>query len=259
MKRSRSRRTPWSASTSLQEPSSSHGEGEKRAATTRTPGPNQNRPRRGVEIARAGRRATAFVERRSSLVTLLVLLLTAVGIYLCAWKIRDAQMLAAIGGIFSGVGTLALVVGLWIQVSAARLTSKADLTLRLENRFTCELLNIRSKAARAILEHEDYAAAEDVLGFFETVALLTRRGVLDLEIVWCTFFYWEQRWFEAMRTYVETKRREEDDDAYYQELSWLDRRLRRVQAQESNPEKLDAEEIRRFLKEEQEATEGSRS
>jgi hypothetical protein len=70
-------------------------------------------------------------------------------------------------------------------------------------------------------DHEDHI--EDLLDFFETLGLLTRRRALDKEMVWSTFFYWLYGYWLFSRAFVEAQRAQ--FPARYGDLVWLIREL----------------------------------
>src|SRR5262249_41857473 len=44
--------------------------------------------------------------------------------------------------------------------------------------------------------------ADEVLDFFATMGLMAKRGALDTEMVWHTFFYWIDGYWNAAREYM---------------------------------------------------------
>src|SRR2546426_1166229 len=61
----------------------------------------------------------------------------------------------------------------------------------LEREFNeTRMLQARRGAAMALLHHQQSADLDQVLDFFETIALLVRRKAIDAEMVWHTFYYW---------------------------------------------------------------------
>ena len=61
----------------------------------------------------------------------------------------------------------------------------------LEDEFESpRMWKTRREAAAALLRHQETRAVDDVLDFFETVALLVHRDALDPEMVWNTFYHW---------------------------------------------------------------------
>lgn len=55
----------------------------------------------------------------------------------------------------------------------------------------------RHHAARQLFADRPDAEVEDVLDFLDTLGTLVRRGALDAEMVWATFFYWIYGYWDA--------------------------------------------------------------
>jgi hypothetical protein len=88
----------------------------------------------------------------------------------------------------TSAGTILAFVTFTWQVRRARFNQSIDLLFRLEGDFFGPEKKLqRVKAARDLLAGQSLEA-EPILDFFETMALLLRRGALDKEIVWHTFF-----------------------------------------------------------------------
>jgi hypothetical protein len=83
------------------------------------------------------------------------------------------------------------------QVHRARFNQSIDLLFKLEADFFGAAKRAqRVKAAQDLLAGRSLEA-EPILDFFETMALLLRRGALDREIVCHTFFYWIDHYYAA--------------------------------------------------------------
>ena len=130
-----------------------------------------------------------------------------------------------------------------------------DLVLNFDDRFSNESFRkIRSKAAGSIkLFREDLLTKrkvlgssispedllvkvcnnanikEDVFDFFECVGLVFRRYDLDEELVWSTFFYWVQGYWQAAAEYISITRKSdstiwEDFQHLYHQLSKIEKK-----------------------------------
>src|ERR1035437_9201982 len=101
-------------------------------------------------------------------------------------------------------GAILSIVSLAYQIRRSRFVTSIDILLKFEsNFFGREKREIRSKAARGMLrETADFSEAEDILDFFETIALLVRKGALDSYMVWHTFDYWISRYYEAAKKHI---------------------------------------------------------
>ncbi len=146
--------------------------------------------------------------------------------------------------------TLAFVAFAW-QVHRARFNQSIDLLFRLESDFFGPAKRLqRVKAARGLLDGQSLEA-EPILDFFETMALLLRRGALDKEIVWHTFFYWIDHYYQAAKDSIAL--RQKSDPLVWQDLATFVAILRKLQAERegtSSYKPPSPEEVTRFLEEE---------
>jgi hypothetical protein len=125
---------------------------------------------------------------------------------------------------------LALAAFVW-QVGRARFNQSVDLLFRLEADFFGPAKKAqRARAATDLLVGKSLEA-EPILDFFETMALLLRRGALDEEIVWHTFFYWIDHYYAAACEHIE--QRQVAEPLVWKDLVRLVTRLRRLQASKS--------------------------
>jgi hypothetical protein len=96
---------------------------------------------------------------------------------------------------------VALSALVW-QIHRARFNQSIDLLFKQESDFFGPAKKAqRAKAARDLLAGESLEA-EPILDFFETMALLQRRKALDKEMVWHTFFYWIDHYYEATKDFI---------------------------------------------------------
>ena len=125
---------------------------------------------------------------------------------------------------------LALSAFMW-QVWRARFNQSVDLLFRLEADFFGPAKRAqRAKAAADLLAGKS-PEAEPILDFFETMALLLRRGALDQEIVWHTFFYWIDHYYAAACEHIE--QRQVAEPLIWKDLVAFVGKLRRFQASQT--------------------------
>lgn len=136
-----------------------------------------------------------------------------------------AALIAAVAALISA---LVAVAALWIQERRSRRLLAIELLFKFDDRFNSEAFQrMRTSAAKALQERrEDPAAVDDVLDFFETMGLLARRGVLDMEMLWSTFFTWLDGYWHAAREYF--KDVTADDTTTWTELEYLHSALRAI-------------------------------
>src|SRR5437879_510480 len=110
------------------------------------------------------------------------------------------------------------------EVSLIMLTMGVDALLRLDEVWQSpRLVKIRRKAAKALLEGNPNQSVDEVLDWFETVALLVRRGGFDEEFTWHTFYDWMVHYWCAAKDYIHQE--QEKDPTAWIDLSDLMPRL----------------------------------
>ncbi|MGA2986050.1 MAG: hypothetical protein ABSG32_19775 [Terriglobia bacterium] len=141
-----------------------------------------------------------------------------------------------VGIIAAIVGTLAAVAAALIaayQVHLSRFSLGVDMTLRLDERFESpEFLKKRCAAAYAI-RRKSGSDIEDVLDFFESLGLLTRRRALDQGFVYSTFFYWLHGYASKCQDFIAEQRKQYP--ARYGDLVWLHGKLVAIEESRYGP------------------------
>ncbi len=152
----------------------------------------------------------------------------------------------------SALGTIIALSAFAYQVHRARFNQSVDLLFRLENDFFGPAKRIQRAIACRDLVEGDALEAERLLDFFETMALLLKRGALDPEMVWHTFFYWINHYYQALEPYI--LERQKKDPLLWQDLVSFVQTMQRLQARRlgvGTLPKLAPDEILAFLTEEQ--------
>ncbi len=101
------------------------------------------------------------------------------------------------------------------------------------------------------MQSGEFLEAEPILDFFETMALLVRRGALDTEMVKHTFFYWIDRYYSATIEQIEL--RQATDPLIWRDLTTFVERLRHLNEKQLQhpPAPLTKDSIQAFFIEEQ--------
>jgi hypothetical protein len=88
--------------------------------------------------------------------------------------------------------------------------------------------------------------------FFETIGVLLRRNVLDMEFVWTSFYYWVVHYWEIAEADINAFRKLQDDKTYYNECEYLYLRLIEYDARRTKKQhqRFSQEEHVRFLNQE---------
>ncbi len=158
---------------------------------------------------------------------------------------------AGLTAIFTGA---IAITGIWAlvyakrQLGEARESEKVQHLMRLIEQFESEpMVQSRIAVARRRIAGETYPSeATRILGFFETIALLVRRGFLDEYDVWSSFSYWMFYVYADFKDDIEQDQK--DDSAYYRDFCDLIGRLREIEAEppQSSSDRPSREEIREF-------------
>ena len=157
---------------------------------------------------------------------------------------------------FTFVALVLSLLSLGYQIWRTGLVQAADLLMQFEqNFFGKEKRDQRALAAQNYLRNsEDFKEMEDILDFFETVAMLTRKEALDLYMVWHTFDYWIERYYGIAKPYITL--RQTTDPGVWSDLTWLLPKLIRLHEKSSKTKhaSITPEEKTRFLTEEAQET-----
>jgi hypothetical protein len=132
----------------------------------------------------------------------------------------------------------------------------------LADRFTSDEWRAYRKHSAAVIKAHRHGQsvnlAKDVpvLGFFENMAHLVRRGVLDKEMVWNKFGWYITRYFLGLTSdgnLIAQNRISEGDQTLWEEFEWLNREMLRIYRRRGidieNPE-LTASRINELLEQE---------
>ena len=150
----------------------------------------------------------------------------------------DASVLTALG---SWALVLCALYAVWRQTKVTRDTTSVQLFLNVSNQYQLpEMRRLRGKFAKSLLSSKNKEDMdESVLEFFETLAHLTRRGMLERQMVWNTFSIESRIYWFAAEPYVRTLRGKYNDPTLYEELEWLNRTM--VKMETARRHKTEAE------------------
>ena len=151
---------------------------------------------------------------------------------------------------------IAVTIGIasW-QIRTAKFVSGVDVLLRMEDEFQGEKMLIERKSAASVLLKKPNSTPEDMddlLDFFESLGLLTRRGALDKEMVWNNFFYWAHRYWIAAEDYIAEKQKK--DPTEWENFTKLEKDLIKIEKKHGSTYNLkltkNSPDIKTFLEEE---------
>ena len=107
------------------------------------------------------------------------------------------------------VGTAIALTAFGYQVWRARFNQSIDLLFKLDGDFFGPAKKLQRAKAAIDLQNGRYSEVEPILDFFETMALLVRRGALDKEMVWHTFYYWAEHYYAAAYPHIEARQKQD--------------------------------------------------
>lgn len=120
------------------------------------------------------------------------------------------------------------------------------------------MLSERSALATLILKnasHEEQQEHETVLDFFETVGLLVRRKLIDVEMVWSNFGYYAIRWAKACEPYIKKERElKNNDTTIFEDFMYLTEEMYKMEEAKRKMTRKDVtpddKDMNQFLKDE---------
>ena len=118
---------------------------------------------------------------------------------------------------------ITLSVG-WAQIKANRNVSGLQILLRLEDKYEGrEFLEVRSRLSMQLhsLGVPVPQDAETILDFFETLGHLSRRKLVDQELVQNNFSIPILCYWSALESYIQTRRGRYNDLTIYDQAEWL--------------------------------------
>lgn len=127
-----------------------------------------------------------------------------------------------------------------------REAQQVALITALEDRFNgTYMIRVRATAAESLLRG-DSDCVSDVIDFFETLGLLSSRGLLDKEMLWSLFYDWALHYLTAAKDIIDDERK--DDETTWSDAIDLLRDMEKVQLEKARaPGPRTPESIRGFL------------
>ena len=121
-----------------------------------------------------------------------------------------ATIIIAATAIITAIAALRTITALRDQSRLTKATIEVDVLLRLEAAWRSQrMLQTRSAAAKALLAGTiDDLNIDRLLYFLELIALLMKRGVLEEETTWHTFYWPMVNYWHAAANYIESVRKE---------------------------------------------------
>ncbi len=97
----------------------------------------------------------------------------------------------------------------------------------------------------------EFSESSSVFDFFETIGILLRKRVLDIELVCSSFYYWIVLLWELAEIDIKSWRETHNDDTYWKDCCYLYNRLVKFDAHYRKIPigKLSETELKNFIKE----------
>jgi hypothetical protein len=161
-----------------------------------------------------------------------------------------AALAAALAALAATLTSVSLLWYVRVEGQQARMRAGLESLWHFTSQWEmADLGEARSLAVNALLSGTPTRDVESVLDFFDEVALLANRGILDEELVWYEFYWPMANYWRASQEYVRDV--QGDDPNAWSELGNLMPRLtviearrRRVSVHEAGPTKL---QVREFM------------
>ena len=136
----------------------------------------------------------------------------------------------------------AAIAAAW-QAYLLRFSLKVESLFAVEKRFNePEYRRSRHLAARQLQMNRPESDVDDVLDFFDMLGLLVRRGAIDEEMVYHTFFYWVDGYWRAATDVIQRERQK--NERVWEDLPRLYERLLAIENREGVKRQ---EDVREFL------------
>lgn len=138
----------------------------------------------------------------------------------------------------------------------SRQVHQTDLIFKFSERFeSSEMRKKRALAALALIAQqsddsfvENHQAIDFVLNFFEEVAFLEKRKIVDIESIWHAFSYWTDHYLPATERY--RKNSLGNESTHWQDLEYLCKKILQFKKLVHEKTEVSGKDIRDFLEEE---------
>jgi hypothetical protein len=156
---------------------------------------------------------------------------------------KAPEIIALVIAVMAALGAIAAAVAAAWQAYLLRFSLKVQSLFAVEKRFNePEYRKSRHFAARQLLLNRPESDVDDVLDFLDMLGLLVRRGAIDEEMVYHTFFYWVDGYWRAAADVIQRERQK--NDRVWEDLPRLYQRLLEIENREGVKRQ---EDVREFL------------
>jgi len=149
-------------------------------------------------------------------------------------SISDSAAWGAI--IIALIGVITSLGAVWWQIKKQWLLHSADMITSLVDRYNSESFEQRRlRFISMLLDHRDGKDITlignygfGILGFFENIGHLVRRGALDKLMVWNKFGWEIIAYYNAItfrHDFIQEIRKHDHDETHYEEFEWLNNEM----------------------------------
>ena len=100
------------------------------------------------------------------------------------------EKISVIALLVTSIAVIVSIVALILQLRRSKFALSVELLQKLDERFNCPDFYKKRKAAIESIKSKTFSDIHEILDFFETIGLLLKRGAVDKEMVWSTFYWW---------------------------------------------------------------------
>jgi hypothetical protein len=172
-----------------------------------------------------------------------------------------ATVVLAVLAVITSITSIITIIILMKQTKVSRLQTRVTILMKYTDEFDSHLMQdarIRAsealKIARETQKIDGLGEIEDVLDFFEGVALLVRQKAIEPILVWHSFFYWIHRYYSLGKDYIDSVRKDPKERSTWEDLVWLHPRLLKIEKKRNGCKyedlKLSKQELEDFLEDE---------
>lgn len=156
------------------------------------------------------------------------------------------------------IGAIVTLILIYKQIKASKNVAAYEFLRREDDRFSSEEMRCdRSKLAMTLLLkpnnfEEIDLYADYILGYFEDLGLMLRKGIAPDYFVWTMNCYYALNYWTALTKYIEWVRKDRGDQTYYSDFEYLYKKMFKFEKKLRKKKTIEFthDELREFLKEE---------
>lgn len=143
------------------------------------------------------------------------------------------------------------LVFIYYQVRLSRFTGMFETLTNMRNHWNSRaMMDFRRRTCENHLRNSKRILMPEgeVLGFFEDMGLLLRKGALDKEIIWNSYSYYIEHYWSILDPNIKEFRASSKDNTWYENFAELREQMRNYSIKKKAPSQDKSEaEIRKFI------------